>query len=398
MKSILRIPGLIFAALFPSTLWAALPTEVTQWLDLPETPYNYTDTVFPDHFNPALLAMDNTPANPALSDAIATLGRVLFYEKNLSENSTVACASCHIQANGFSDPDRFSEGFAGGVTPRNSMGLANNRFYENGHYFWDERADTLENQVLEPIQNDVEMGLTLNQAVSNIETRPYSNYLFSQAFGSSTVTSGRISTALSQFVRSIVSYQTSFDAGLAMTGDVRDPFPNYTRAQNDGKLLFFSGRTQCANCHVNNRQNNQAVFLPGNPLNNGLDVGLVNSDNGLGDLSGLSSDNGKFKVPSLRNIGLTAPYMHDGRFSTLAQVIEHYNSGVRDHPNLSPQLRVRGNQVRRLNLSNTEKQDLEDFLITLTDSVLIGDTRFSNPFRQSVSGIYPAILYLLLSD
>lgn len=396
-RSLLSI-GLLFAF---SCVQAALPASVSNYLTLPDTPFNYSQINFPAHFNPALGALDNTPANPAPSDDIATLGRVLFYEEELSANGTVACASCHLQANGFSDPDQFSQGFEGGRTPRNSMGLANSRFYENGHFFWDERANTLADQTLTPIQDPVEMGLTLAQAVANISGQPYYDYLFTQAFGSSTVTTGRIATALSQFVRAIVSYQASYDVGLAATGDRQAPFPNYTAAENAGKNLFFSGRTQCGNCHMNGRGGNQAVFLPDQPRNNGLDAALVNSDNGLGDITGNINDNGKFKVPSLRNIALTAPYMHDGRFATLEQVIEHYNSGVENHPNLDPRLRVGGGQVRRLNLTNAERVNLLAFLQTLTDTSLINDTRFSDPFRDSPlnnGGVMPAILMLLLDD
>ena len=373
--------------------------SVTSLLDLPETPDQYTQTNFPATFNPALADLDNTPASPSASNDLATLGRVLFYEKNLSANLTVACASCHIQALGFSDSDRFSRGFSGGRTSRNSMGLANSRFYENEHFFWDERANTLSEQILIPIQNSVEMGLSLDEAVYRVSSRAYSDYLFTQAFGSVTVTSYRIASALAQFVRAMVSYQTPYDTGLASSGDVRTNFSNFNASQNAGKALFFSRRAQCADCHVNERQGNQVILQGDEARNNGLDPNLVNDDNGVGDISGNLNDNGKFKALSLRNISLTAPYMHDGRFSSLSQVIEHYNSGVQPHPNLDRRLRTQDNRVRRLNLSNTEKQNLEDFLETLTDVDLISDTRFSDPFKAS--GPMPgltAIISLLLKD
>ena len=352
-----------------------LPTAVSLALSLPELPYNYSDPNLPAHFNTAQVrGFDNTPLDNIITDDIATLGRVLFYEKNLSANSTIACASCHLQANGFSDPNRLSIGFQGITTPRNSMGLANSRFYERGHFFWDERADTLEDQVLEPIQNDVEMGLTLEQAESNIIGLNYYPALFENAFGDSTVSSERMSLALAQFVRSMVSYQSKYDTGLASN------FINFTAAENRGRTLFNSRQTNCGACHINNRNDgNQAILQPDNTFNNGLDVALVNDDNGVGDVTNNQNQNGRFKVGSLRNIELTAPYMHDGRFATLAEVVEHYNSGVQNHPNLDNRLQRNGNPVR-MNLSDQEKEDLVAFMLTFTDDVFTNDEKFSDPF------------------
>ncbi|MEE9303842.1 MAG: cytochrome c peroxidase [Thiotrichaceae bacterium] len=359
-----------------TTAARALPTEVSSALTIPAVIDNYSNPDLPAHFNVAVVqGFDNTPANNSLTDTGATLGRVLFYEKQLSANGTVSCASCHEQANGFTDPDRFSTGFQGALTDRNSMSLANSRFYENGHFFWDERADTLEDQTLIPIQSNVEMGLTLAQAVSNIESQPYYSFLFEETFGDSTVTSQRISLALSQFVRSLMSFQSKYDTGVA------NNFANFTASENRGRGLFFSGRTNCAACHVNSRNNgNQAVFQPSRAINNGLDGALVNADNGVGGVTNNQNQNGLFKVGSLRNIELTAPYMHDGRFVTLAQVVEHYNSGIQNHPNLDNRLRQGGGAPRRLNLSNQEKQDLVAFMLTLTDDTYLTEEKFSNPF------------------
>ena len=137
---------------------SVVPAEVSAALNLPDISHNYSDPDLPAHFNTAQVqGFDNTPLDNIVTDEIATLGRVLFYEKQLSANATVACASCHLQVNGFSDPNQFSIGFQGVTTPRNSMGLANSKYYERGHFFWDERADTLEDQVLEPIQNQIEI-------------------------------------------------------------------------------------------------------------------------------------------------------------------------------------------------------------------------------------------------
>ena len=353
-----------------------LPLAVRSVLNLPELIDNYSDPDLPVHFTTNLIrGFDNTPLDNAITNSIATLGRVLFYEKQLSANATVSCASCHIQANGFSDPNQFSIGFQGGNTARNSMGLANSQYYERGHFFWDERAESLEEQVLIPIQNEVEMGITLEQAESNIVGQDYYAFLFEDAFGDTNVTANRMSRALSQFVRSLVSYQSKYDAGVAVN------FANLSASENRGRRLFFSARTNCAACHVNSRNNgNEAIFQPNRTFNNGLDSGLVNDDNGVGDVVNNQGLNGRFKVGSLRNIELTAPYMHDGRFATLIDVVEHYNSGVQNHPNLDNRLRQDGGEPRRLNLSNQEKQDLVSFMLTLTDDSFVSDEKFSNPF------------------
>src|SRR5262245_33771703 len=167
----------------------ALPPEVTAALDLPEAPYPYAQVVLPVHFQtPPIRALDNTPPDNPITNDGATLGRVLFYDRALSANRTIACASCHDQARGFTDPARFSEGFSGGHTTRNSMPIMEARFYRSGRFFWDQRAATLEAQVLMPIQNEIEMGLTLDELVARVAAEPYYPYLFEHAFGDAAVT------------------------------------------------------------------------------------------------------------------------------------------------------------------------------------------------------------------
>ncbi|WP_420388092.1 cytochrome-c peroxidase [Roseivirga sp.] len=345
-------------------------------INLPDDTYNYANIDLPDHFLAnAVSRIDNTPNNNQVTDAGATLGRVLFYDKILSANNTTACASCHIQANGFADGRALSIGFEGGETGRNSMGLANARYYDNGHFFWDERAGTLEDQVLMPIQDDVEMGLTLDELVSKIQEQDYYEPLFTEAFGNSTVTTNRIADALAQFVRSMVSYESRFDVGLAaVNGNENADFPNFSQLENLGKDLFFSGRTQCSNCHAT------ATMSGDRARNNGLDAGFP--DLGLGAVTGNANDNGKFKVNSLRNIALTAPYMHDGRFETLEEVIGFYDRGIQNNPNLDQRLRTNNGNVRRMNLNPQERQALVAFLRTLTDDNFISDVKFSNPFTD----------------
>ncbi|MCA9715441.1 MAG: cytochrome-c peroxidase [Myxococcales bacterium] len=351
--------------------------------------YNYANPDLPDHFRvPAVENLDNTPADNPVTDAGATLGRVLFYETALSQNESIACASCHEQSTGFSDVVALSEGFDGGHTGRNSMGLANNRYYDPGRYFWDERADTLEDQVLMPIQDSVEMGLTLDELVERVSARSYYAPLFEDAFGDANVTSDRISRALAQFVRAMVSYQSRFDEGLAQAGDILAPFPNFSDQENQGKALFLGPQARCGVCHLVNAPPppgqpptlaNQAIFMFDRPSNNGLDAN-TQEDEGVGAVTGNPQQNGQFKIPSLRNIALTAPYMHDGRFETLADVIEHYNSGIQAHPNLDPVLRGPDNQPVQLNLTQAEKAALAAFLDTLTDDALLTDPKFSDPF------------------
>lgn len=341
---------------------------------LPETLYEYANIPLPAHFTTNQLNnADNTPNNNPITNQGATLGRVLFYDKRLSVNDTVACASCHLQANSFADPRQFSTGFEGGLTSRNAMSLANARFYNNGHFFWDERAASLEDQTLMPIENSVEMGMNLDDLVVKLGAEPYYPPLFEAAFGTPDVTQDRISLALAQFVRSMVAYQSKYDVGLSTD------FSNFTAQENRGRQIF-NGRGRCNTCHVTD------AFIAPEARNNGLD--LVYTDNGLGDITGNPADDGKFKVPSLRDVALTAPYMHDGRFDTLADVVEFYNSQVQPHPNLDPRLRQPNGQPRRLNLSQADKEALVAFLETLTDQRFTTDTKFSDPFVSFTDVVY----------
>ncbi len=328
------------------------PDEVLDHLELPWPAHEY-DEELPPHFQvEAVTNLDNTPPGNAITDAGATLGRVLFYDRALSSNETIACASCHVQTDGFTDVDTFSEGFEGGLTGRNSMNLGNSRYYATGHFFWDERADTLEDQVLMPIQDPIEMGLTLEQLVERVQGQPYYPFLFEQAFGDATIDEERISLALAQFVRSILSYRAPWDEGIVATDfDPMVNFPNYSAEENLGKGLFFGPGGNCAICHMEQQGpppipgeplQNAAIFQLVEAVNNGLDAALDNDDNGVGDATGNAMLNGVFKSPSLRNVELSGPYMHDGRFDTLREVIDHYDSGVQPHPNLDPRLTAPG--------------------------------------------------------
>ena len=360
--------------------------------DLPVPTYRYADRSLPTHLGVALGEMDNTPTENPMTDAGATLGRVLFYDEQLSKNNTIACASCHLQANAFTDPRQFSLGFKGGSTKRNAMGLANLSFTilrgNRPGFFWDERAPTLEAQVLMPIQDDVEMGMELAALERKLQASSYYPALFDKAFGSPEVTSDRISKAVAQFMRSMVSFDSKFDRAAASTPgeDYARDFDDFTTEENLGKSLFTSGVGQiaeigCAHCHV------PPTFGMPMSFNNGLDLHYV--DQGLGARDVASNDpftennNGKFKAGSLRNIALTAPYMHDGRFKTLEQVIDHYSSGVHHHENVSiafAEVSSENASTSGFHLTDRQKSALVAFLKTLSDESLITDPRFSDPF------------------
>lgn len=348
-------------------------------LNLPATPYNYSNITMPAYLTaPPILGQINTPGNNQVTDWGATLGRVLFYDKTLSKNKTISCASCHKQANAFSDFEALSKGFNGGSTGRNSMSLIDAKYYPNGRFFWDQRAATLEQQVLMPIQDLVEMGITLDTLVKRVQDQAYYATLFTKAFGSGTINSDLISKALSQFVRSIVSYQSKYDQGRQTLPAAPAPppnavFPNFTAQENRGKEIFLSPIGGCAPCH------GSETFTAPQEKNNGLDMNTM--DRGFGAVLNNTNLDATFKVGSLRNIELTAPYMHDGRFMSLEQVVEHYNSGVKDHPNLSPQLKLPNGQPRLLNLSAADKAALVAFLKTLTDKNVTTDVKYSNPFK-----------------
>ena len=369
-------------ALVPSckkdTAQPAVPLTEQEILDkaltLPSSVLNYSNIALPSYINTVgMNGFDNTPANNPITDDGATLGRVLFYDKLLSANNTTACASCHKQANSFADPVQFSTGFANGKTSRNAMSLANARYYELRSFFWDQRAATLEEQGLQPIQNIVEMGMTLDELESRLAKQDYYKILFKRAFGDTIITRGKVSLALAQFVRSMVSFQSRFDEGKAAPPTQNGDFLNFTAQENNGMRLFVGN---CASCHAT------PLHVGHEALNNGLD--LVYTDNGLGDITKNAADNGKFKTPSLRNVAVTAPYMHDGRFADLAEVIEHYNSGVKNHPNLAPSMRTFGpdGQPKRLNLTQTQQDEIIAFLNTLTDNQFLTDIKYSDPFKK----------------
>jgi cytochrome c peroxidase len=336
---------------------------------LPRTPYQYAIVDLPAHFRtPAATRFDNTPPGNPVTDAGATLGRVLFYDTRLSANNTVACASCHVQSHGFADPNGVSRGFAGGHTDRHAMNLVNLRFYPRARFFWDERGPNLEEMVLLPIENSLEMGQKVGLLPETLGSDQDYPRLFREAFGDPGITRERIGRALAQFLRSMVSYQSRYDQGRDAVRNIADDFPNYSLQENRGKALFVRN---CAVCHL---EGQEAHFVVNTPVNTGLDADTRNTDGGVGDITLNPTDLGHFKSPSLRNVEVTGPYMHDGRFATLEAVLDHYSSGGKNHPN-------RDIRVQPLHFTESEKAALIAFLKTLTDPTFLTDLRFADPFR-----------------
>ena len=333
---------------------------------LPAMRYGYSeaDAPIPRHWlgpTPGTVAFtDNAPRENAITNAGATLGRVLFYDVRLSANDRIACASCHRQEFGFGDTARFSQGVEGRHASRRTMALANARFYEYGTFFWDERAPSLEAQILHPIQDSREMGMALDALTRKLDATSYYPALFTSAFGSPAATSDRIARAVAQFVRSLVTAESRFDAVFAAGGS-----PDYsvlTDREREG-LRLFNG-VGCVNCH-------RTIAHVADKANNiGLDV--VSADIGAGG--------GRFKPPSLRNVAVRPPYMHDGRFATLREVIEFYDSGIQDSPDLDLRLRAPDGSPKRLQLTPSQIDALVAFLTTLTDPVFLRAEKFSDPF------------------
>lgn len=368
-----------------------LPEDYFNYANI-QLPSYYTTSEFPSQFQfQAVTAYDNTPTDNPVTDAGATLGRVLFYDEKLSANGTVSCASCHLASHGFSDPNVLSDGFNGEKTRRHSMGIVNARFYADGKFFWDERADSLEEQVLMPFQDEVEMGLTLSELVEIISNQAYYPILFKNAFGDEAITSDKISKALAQFVRSLVSTTAKYDIARSEVSSPTENFPGFTAQENQGKNLFFLPREltngengNCVGCHQT-----EAFIGPipttSFPLttfatSNGLDA-ISTTDLGVNEATNNSNDVGKFKFPSLKNIAIRPPYMHDGRFGTLEEVIEHYSSGIQNHSNLITPLVNSNGEVGQFNFTEEEKEALIAFLNTLTDNEMLDDEKYNTPFK-----------------
>ncbi len=340
---------------------------------------------------PAYITKDNTTNNP-ITDEGATLGRVLFYDKKLSSNNTIACANCHVQEFAFGDTSFVSQG-VNGTTGRHSMRLINARFSEEMHFFWDERANTLEEQSTMPIQDHLEMGYSgtngdpdLNQLLVKLDGLDYYDDLFYAAFGDTAITEARIQQALAQFVRSIQSFDSKYDIGRAAANNDMLPFNNFTTNENQGKFLFIAppqidangvrvgGGAGCAACH-----RAPEFDIDPNMGHNGI-IGSL--------LGGVELNN--TKSPTLRD--LVNPnnvpnghFMHNSSFANLNGVVAHYDniSSFPNNPNIfqamDPRLRPNGNAIV-LNLTVLERQQIVAFLRTLTGTDVYTNPKWSDPF------------------
>ena len=347
--------------------------------------YNYAN-----QSKPAYITKDNTAGNP-ISDKGATLGRVLFYDKNLSSNNTISCSSCHIQANAFSDDAIASDG-VNGTTTRHSMRLINSRFSNERKFFWDERAATLELQTSDPIKNHIEMGFSgtsgdgsITTLITKLQGIGYYKELFKYVYGSEEITESKLQNALAQFIRSIQSFDSKYDAGRSTVQNDNQAFPNFTAQENQGKNLFLtppvfdangvrtSGGFGCAGCHAA-----PEFDIDPNTRNNGV----------IGVLNGTGIDITNTRSPSLRDLlkadgTPNGPMMHTGSFATLQNVIGHYGNInlAPGNSNLDPRLRPNG-FGQQLNITATEVNALTAFIKTLTGTNVYVDPKWSSPFKQ----------------
>jgi len=326
---------------------------------------------------------DMKSAATAYSNAGAQLGRVLFYDKRMSLNNTVACGSCHHQELAFSDMASLSAGFGGRKTHRNSIAITNPVVFSN--LFWDSRANSPMDLSLRPVFDHIEMGMESDEMLeTKLAATDFYPALFQAAFGSTEVTRKKVSLAITQFLSSMITKNSRFDVAVAREltsrGMNNGGFNNFNTLEQMGKDLFFSDRARCSRCHTG--ENLSAPEDPGSGYSGPTIAGTANigldrtyADNG--------KNNGKFRIPSLRNVEITGPYMHDGRFANLDQVIDHYNRGIQPHPHLDKNLMVTGGSAPvRLNLTQEEKDALVAFLRTLTDVSFITDKKFSDPFAN----------------
>lgn len=335
-------------------------------VDYEPTPYQID---IPSHFP----AMQIPEDNPMTIEGVE-LGRFLFYEVKLSGDNTMSCASCHAPASAFSDPNQFSVGIDGIPGNRNSMALINLGWQTS--FFWDGRSKTLEDQILEPVPNPIEMHQEWKDAVAKLNADVKYRNRFFKAFGEEGIDSTKVAKAIAQFLRTMISGSSKYDVmykyenSYPLSSSDQTILSTITVEEWAGYDLFKSlSGADCFHCH------NGPLMQVQKFSNNGLDGTF--GDLGRGGITGNTNDNGKFKVPTLRNIALSAPYMHDGRFSTLDEVIEHYSSGVQQSSTIDPLIEYAFQGGVQLNAS--EKQLLKKFLETLTDYNFINNPDFQDP-------------------
>lgn len=331
---------------------------------------------------PSYITKDNTTPGNSITDIKATIGRVLFYDKNLSANGTIACASCHQQQFAFSDTALVSVGLNGGFTGRHSMRVINARFGNEAKFFWDERALNLEHQSTQPIQDFTEMGFSGQSgqpAIDSLERTlsrlSYYKELFQCGFGDTMVTEARMKVCLAQFMRSIQSFDSKYDAGRALVTHDTVPFSNYTAQENLGKSIFMKPNHRpsaggCAGCHIPPE----------------FDIDPFTMTNGVVGVAGSTTakDYTVTRAPTLRDVFnssgmLNGPLMHDGSMKTFQAVMNHYNLPPVDPSNPMHDPRLKGPNAN-LGLTNAEKLAVEAFVKTLSGTNVYVEAIYSNPF------------------
>lgn len=316
---------------------------------MPDIPQGFPDMIIPED-------------NPMTVEGVE-LGRRLFYDPILSADNSQSCASCHIQASSFAENRRFSLGIDGIAGDRNAMALINAGWFRELN--WDGSASSLEEQAFEPVTNPIEMHNTWPDAVADILADNQYPDLFFAAFGTRDIDSTLVVKALAQFERTLISADSKWDRYLR--GEVQ-----LTQSESRGFEIFFSETGDCFHCH------STILFTNNEFHNNGLDS--VFADPGLFNVTGDPNDMGRFRTPSLRNVVFTAPYMHDGRFETLEEVIDFYSEGLQYSPTIDPLMKnVEQGGVR---LTEEEKFHLLAFIKTLTDTSFVNNPSFSNPFVE----------------
>ena len=339
---------------------------------------------------PNYIQEDNLPNGNQISDEGATLGRILFYDNNMSANNTVSCASCHKQDFAFGDNEIVSIG-ANGLTGRHSMRLINARFGDETNFFWDERASSLEEQTTMPIRDHAEMGFSgengapdFDDLINRLEAVAYYPELFNRAFGNEVITEARIQNALAQFIRSMQSFDSKYDDGRAVVNNENQPFPNFTDQENLGKQLFMQppnfdnqgvridGGFGCAGCH-----GAPEFSIAPNSRNNGV-IGVFESND---------VDITVTRSPTLRDvIGLNGQsngaLFHDASALTLLDVLAHYNNIETNNPDLDNRLRP-GNNPQQLVMTADQMNAVVAFLETLTGEDVYSNEKWSNPFIEN---------------
>jgi cytochrome c peroxidase len=302
------------------------------------------------------------PADNPLTEQGVQLGRLLFYDPILSIDSTISCSSCHHQEFAFSDGgNKYSKGVNGTLGIRHAMPLFNLGY--DPSFFWDGRERSLEDQALKPIEDALEMKSSVDLVLKKLNALPRYKAAFFEAFGVVEITRSELAKAISQFERTIISGNSKYDKWIRGEATLDS-------MEMLGRNLFTDeAKGDCTHCHSLG-----SLFSDFNFKNNGLDV--VPADSGRYYVTKLAADIGKFKSPSLRNIALTAPYMHDGRFATLDDVLKHYNIGFKNPPNLD----VNMAKHVKARMTVPETKAIIAFLRTLTDSTLITNPAYSNPY------------------